>query len=187
MDSDSAELLAAVRPGKKPLYVRRATEVSDTRITLSIGNYIKWIAAGLFLVGLGCLAGCFFTSRIATWALLAAFITCGCVAAIAAMLIPPTVIFDKAVGKVWTGASLTSSLNWGSEQVQLADIKALQVVKDWVGRTPEVGHFNYELNLLLNDGTRYYLNSHKRHRLVYKDGKTIARFISIPLWDYSEK
>ncbi|MEO0900077.1 MAG: hypothetical protein AAFY71_26920 [Bacteroidota bacterium] len=70
-----------------------------------------------------------------------------------------------------------------SSEVSLDNIVAIQLLREYI-RSSEGKHFDsYEMNLVLDDGSRVNLMDHGDLRSIRSDAKMIARFLSVPVWD----
>jgi hypothetical protein len=57
---------------------------------------------------------------------------------------------------------------------RLEDIHAIQLLENRSGA---------ELNLVLNDGSRIYVITHRSKRQIRIDGDLLSKFLNIPVWD----
>lgn len=86
------------------------------------------------------------------------------------------IVFDRTRGLYWKG--WTAPRAGVGECVELDSVHALQVISERCR-----GFRSYELNLVLTDGTRLNVLDHGDLARIRRDGRTIARFLAVPLWD----
>lgn len=66
----------------------------------------------------------------------------------------------------------------------LAKVKAIQIIPERI-RGKNASYFSYEINLVLNDGSRVNVIDHGKHRAVSEDAQILATSLGVPLWDAS--
>jgi hypothetical protein len=94
-------------------------------------------------------------------------------------------VFDKQRGEYWKGRrSPAESANRHTvkERVQLDRIYALQLIKEHC-TGDESSYYSYELNLVLEDGTRLNVVDHGNQDMLRRDAEELAKFLGRPLWD----
>lgn len=63
-------------------------------------------------------------------------------------------------------------------------IHALQVISEWCrGGKNSSSFYSYELNLVMNDGSRYNVMDHGNLRALDEDAHKLASFLNVPLWN----
>ena len=70
----------------------------------------------------------------------------------------------------------------GVQQVRLNGVHALQLISEYV-RGNKSSFYSYELNLVLDDGSRVNVVDHGALARLRDDARTLARFLGRPLWD----
>lgn len=66
----------------------------------------------------------------------------------------------------------------------LKRVHALQIISEYC-RTKKSSYYSYELNLVLDDGSRLHVIDHGDHLALRTDAETLAKFLDKPLWDAS--
>ncbi len=107
-----------------------------------------------------------------------------------------SVFFDKLTGSYWTGRGSKPDQHSDSKSMaggaSLDEIYALQLLKTYSrnktrgshGRgTRNRGHFVYELNLVLNDSSRYHVVAHGSEKKMKEDAEKLSEFLEVPVWD----
>lgn len=95
------------------------------------------------------------------------------------------ITFDKIAGYYWRGRTSPervldkSSLK---DYTSLAGIHALQILSERVSRSKGT-YTSYELNLVLEDGTRVNVIDHYNLEKLRMEAAAIAEFLGKPLWD----
>jgi hypothetical protein len=69
----------------------------------------------------------------------------------------------------------------GAADVSLGSLHALQVVSEYC--SGQSSFYSYELNLVMNDGTRHNVVDHGSLDALRSDAAQLARFLRVPLWD----
>ena len=96
------------------------------------------------------------------------------------------VTFDLDSGYFWKGRkSPSNSFNVEEEikeYAQIKDIHALQLLSEYC-RGDKSSYYSYELNLILNDGTRINVVEHGNLKKLRDDAEELAKFLNVPLWD----
>jgi hypothetical protein len=67
---------------------------------------------------------------------------------------------------------------------ELKRVHALQIISEHV-RGDKKSYYSYELNLVLDDGSRINVVDHGNHLALRTDSETLAQFLNKPLWDAS--
>ena len=95
------------------------------------------------------------------------------------------IIFDKTAGFFWKGRKAPhevvniESIKYFAE---LKNIHALQIIAEFI-RSDKSSYTSYELNLVLQDGSRINVVDHGNPTKLRDDAHTLAQFLNIPLWD----
>ena len=95
------------------------------------------------------------------------------------------VVFDKRVGVFWKGRKVPGEIGGETtpkHALDLREIHALQIVSGWV-RGQTVQHRVHQLNLVLNDGTRWSLGAAGDPFKVRREAALLAEFLGKPVWD----
>jgi hypothetical protein len=95
------------------------------------------------------------------------------------------IVLDRGNGFFWKGRKApdeVSDLDSLPEVARLEEVHALQGIKckKLIGSGMATV---YELNLVLNDGTRHHLCAYLSRRQFERDASTLARFLGRPFWD----
>lgn len=64
----------------------------------------------------------------------------------------------------------------------LSSVEALQIIKERV-RTKNSSYKSYEINLVLENGSRRNVIDHGNYEAVKKNAETISEFLGVPYWD----
>jgi len=100
------------------------------------------------------------------------------------------VTFDKTKGVWWRGSYSKNNDTIGT----IKDIEAVQIVNEWVISTKEKktskgnyitvddSHTSFELNLVLNDGSRKTLQDSRFIDLVEKNAAEIGKYLGVPIF-----
>jgi|SaaInlStandDraft_1057018.scaffolds.fasta_scaffold35705_2 hypothetical protein len=93
--------------------------------------------------------------------------------------------FDKKRSVFWKGWFRPA--NNGSKNVPIQSIHALQIISEQcsTSKSSQTGtrYRSYELNLVLDNGTRINLLDQKWLAQLQKDAIALASFLDVPLWD----
>ncbi|MBN2509108.1 MAG: hypothetical protein JXB03_02485 [Spirochaetales bacterium] len=95
------------------------------------------------------------------------------------------IVFDKHSGFFWKGRVDPLSVNDRSRikvYCELGRIEGLQLIREWV-RSDKSSFYSYELNLVLDDGSRLNVVDHGNIHKLKEDAEKLARFLMVPLWD----
>jgi len=96
-----------------------------------------------------------------------------------------SIVFDKKVGHFWIGESdiNTKDSNDENHSILLSQIHALQLLSDYISKVDDSGYYNYELNLVLKDGSRKNVIYSGNKKAIIKDSQSLAAFLNISLWN----
>lgn len=95
------------------------------------------------------------------------------------------IVFDKRRGEYWKGRTApyeVANRRRLKEHVELDRIHALQIVSEHC-RSNDSSYYSYELNLVLDDGSRLNVVDHGDHAELRADADALAAFLDKPLWD----
>jgi hypothetical protein len=89
--------------------------------------------------------------------------------------------FDRHRGWYYKGREPTGPEPSGV--VRLADVHALQILSEHCSGSKGSSYFSYEINLVLEDGTRINVIDHGSRSHVRADAAKLAEFLDVPVWD----
>ncbi len=95
------------------------------------------------------------------------------------------IVFDKRRGAFWKGRQSPYDVRNVSElkhHAPLDRIHALQIISEYV-RGNKSSYYSYELNLVLDDGTRLNVVDHGRLDRLREDAQMLSTFLERPVWD----
>ena len=97
----------------------------------------------------------------------------------------PQRIFDKRLGYYWRGSpgANANDIQQLKEFCPLQNVHAIQVLQEYCPQSDSTNFFSYEINLVLKDKSRVNVVDHGNMVLAQKDGKTLADFLNVVLWD----
>lgn len=74
-----------------------------------------------------------------------------------------------------------------TESLTISEVAGLQIISYRARNTRRNKRLldQYELNLVLNDGTRKMLSKQSGHKTIQQDAIQLARFLKLPIWDRS--
>ena len=95
--------------------------------------------------------------------------------------------FDRQAGWYWRGGGRPRASDpTGGERCRLSEIHALQLVPESV-RSNEGGHYtSWELNLVLEDGSRRNVVDHAGYDSLAREAAELAEFLDVPLWNKND-
>jgi len=103
------------------------------------------------------------------------------------------IVFDKKDGYFWKGRvepkNVLIKKSIDDDWVALNKIHALQLINRRIrGSTDTDGHrsssyYSYELNLVLDDGTRLNVLAHGNKYFIIEDAKVLSKFLQKPIWN----
>jgi hypothetical protein len=94
------------------------------------------------------------------------------------------VVFDKHKGAFWKGRKAPAEVSDRKKLkcfAELADIHALQIVDEWCEE--RTSYMNYQLNLVLKDGSRLNVFENKKRNKIQEAANAISKFLGKPVWD----
>jgi hypothetical protein len=95
------------------------------------------------------------------------------------------VVFDKRRGEFWRGRTAPyEAANRDSlkHYAKLEDVRAIQLVSE-LCRSKNSRYYSYELNLVLEDGTRLNVTDHGNLKSLRSDAERLSAFLGKPVWD----
>lgn len=95
------------------------------------------------------------------------------------------IVFDKHRGYFWRGRKApydVVNVNELKNACRLGDIHALQLLSEHC-RGNKSSYYSYELNLVLNDGTRLNVVDHGNKEKIRADTAKLSEFLNCPVWD----
>lgn len=95
------------------------------------------------------------------------------------------VVFDKIHGAFWKGRKTPEPVVDSrplKRYCELHRIHALQLISEYV-RGNKNSYYSYELNLVLEDGSRINVVDHGNKNRLREDARTLSAFLDKPVWD----
>ena len=97
-------------------------------------------------------------------------------------------VFDLAAGWFWVGRKpiSTTKVKRNNNCAPLKMVHALQIVREIVtseGDQSSTSFNSYELNLVLNDGSRINVIDHGDIDKIRTDSARLSKFLNVPVWD----
>jgi hypothetical protein len=95
------------------------------------------------------------------------------------------IVFDVQSGYFWKGRKdpdRTYDITKIKHCVRLKEIHALQILSEYC-RGDKSSYYSYELNLVLEDGSRMNVVDHGSLKKLRVDAEKLARFLNKPIWD----
>ncbi len=91
-------------------------------------------------------------------------------------------VFDLDMGYYWRGRKPPNMNSKKNEQCPLEDIHAIQILREYC-RSDKQSYYSYELNLVLEDGSRLNVVDHGKLKLIQEDAQKLGQFLNVPVWD----
>ncbi len=94
-------------------------------------------------------------------------------------------VFDRTRAFFWRGRKGPQMMGAGGgsdSSVPLSSIHALQLLSEYVTGNKS-SYYSYELNLVLEDGSRINVVDHGNLNRLRSDAQTLSRFLDKPVWD----
>ena len=94
-------------------------------------------------------------------------------------------VFDQRLAAYWRGRRVPTPMDLverGDSSAPLSSIHALQLLSEFVSGSKN-SYYSYELNLVLNDGSRINVVDHGNLDRLRSDASTLSRFLDKPIWD----
>jgi hypothetical protein len=95
------------------------------------------------------------------------------------------VVFDKTLGFFWKGRKSPREVfdtNSIKKIAKLEDVHAIQLISEYV-RGDKSSYYSYELNLVLEDGTRINVIDHGNKKTIRENADALSLFLEKPVWD----
>jgi hypothetical protein len=95
------------------------------------------------------------------------------------------IVFDKRRGEYWKGRTAPyEAANRDSlkHYAELDGIRALQIIKERC-TSKNSSYYSYELNLVLEDGSRLNVVDHGNLERLREDAERLSAFLGKPVWD----
>lgn len=94
-------------------------------------------------------------------------------------------VFDKAEGYCWEGNKSPRDVIRAEEiekLIRLERIQALQLIKERISSS-DSSYYSYELNLVLDDGSRVNVLDHGSLKSVREDAEILSKYLEVPVLD----
>lgn len=94
-------------------------------------------------------------------------------------------VFDQSRASFWRGRkepARLSATGQSENATPLASIHALQLLTEYVSGNKN-SYYSYELNLVLDDGSRINVVDHGNLERLRSDAQSLAQFLGKPVWD----
>jgi hypothetical protein len=94
-------------------------------------------------------------------------------------------VFDQALAAFWRGRRTPTPLEFverSDSSAPLSSIHALQLLSEFVSGSKNA-YYSYELNLILDDGSRINVVDHGNLERLRGDASALSRFLDKPVWD----
>ena len=95
------------------------------------------------------------------------------------------IVFEKGNGYFWKGRKnpeTVYNINDQKNCTKLKEIYALQIISEYV-RSNKSSYYSYELNLVLNDGSRINVIDHGKLDKIREDAEKLSQFLDKSVWD----
>ena len=95
------------------------------------------------------------------------------------------IVFDKRKRAYWKGRKSPYDVRHASElkeHAELDRIHALQIVSEYI-HGDKSSYYSYELNLVLDDGSRLNVVDHGNVARLREDARVLSEFLEKPVWD----
>lgn len=99
------------------------------------------------------------------------------------------IVFDTMNGYFWKGRKdpeRVFDINKIKHCVRLKEIHALQLLSEYCSGNKS-SYYSYELNLVLEDGTRLNVVDHGNLNKLREDAEKLSLFLGKPVWDISRR
>jgi hypothetical protein len=90
-------------------------------------------------------------------------------------------VFDKQIGYYYKKYSFKPNSKNLKNQLRLSTIVALQIIGETI-RDEDGSYGSFELNLVLEDGTRRNVVDHGNLKSIIDDAHVLSEFLDIPIW-----
>jgi len=95
------------------------------------------------------------------------------------------IVFDKLTGNYWKGFKEPDHnvvISPDKNSCRLSDIHAIQLLSEYI-KSDKSSYYSYELNLVLNDGTRLNVIDHGNKNSIREDALILSNYLGKPVWD----
>jgi hypothetical protein len=95
------------------------------------------------------------------------------------------IVFDKRRGEFWKGRVApyeASNRENVKHYARLSGVRALQIIRERC-RTKNAAYYSYELNLVMDDGSRLNVVDHGNLERLREDAERLGAFLGKPVWD----
>lgn len=98
-----------------------------------------------------------------------------------------TLVFDKSMGYFYMGdkSSVEKLENHGKTYCRIVEIQALQLLKKKC-YSNNTSYSSYELNLVLQNGSRINVVDHGDKKVIDRDIKKLATFLNVEIYRYDD-
>jgi hypothetical protein len=94
-------------------------------------------------------------------------------------------VFDQSRASFWRGRkepAMLDAAGRSENSTPLSSIHALQLLTEYVSGNKS-SYYSYELNLVLNDGSRINVVDHGNLERLRSEAQTLSQFLGKPVWD----
>ena len=94
-------------------------------------------------------------------------------------------VFDQRLAAFWRGRRELTPMELvarGNSSAPLSSIHALQLLSEYISGSKN-SYTSYELNLVLNDGSRINVVDHGNLERLRSDANRLSQFLDKPVWD----
>ncbi len=94
-------------------------------------------------------------------------------------------VFDQRFAAFWRGRRMPTPMELverGDSSAPLSSIHALQLLSEFVSGSKN-SYYSYELNLVLNNGSRINVVDHGNLERLRGDANMLSQFLDKPVWD----
>lgn len=97
------------------------------------------------------------------------------------------IVFDKNVGYFWKGWKVPQMYGRDNPKgaIRLSEVHAFQILAEYI-RSDKSSYYSYELNLILEDGSRHNVIDHGKLDDLRNDAADLSSFLGKPVWDLTE-
>jgi hypothetical protein len=180
-------------PGGASFGTHRLVQVSANRVEFSATLGTKFFFVLFFFAGLGVLGFQFNRIRIGqadllTQDSLVPFLVGAVFAVVGGCLYwfgTSPRVFDRSRDRFWRGRSepaMMSASGPSDRATPLSSIHALQLLTEYVSGNKN-SYYSYELNLVLDDGSRINVVDHGNLERLRSDAQKLSQFLGKPIWD----
>ncbi len=176
-----------LKKGGSNFKTHKLVEISSQRLEYkaSVGSIL--FGSFFILTGLG-VSSLFFFQDVPYWISLVgiAFVAAGAFILMSAF---KPIVFDKSEGYFWKGKktpSMVADLSELNVATKLDDIDGIQVIKEYVkssssNKGQNNSYYSYEINLILNSGTRLNVVDYGNAKSILEDASRISKFLNKPI------